>query len=145
MKRSSIQQLKLRTRCARYRKLGHWARECPEGNLRTMQRRKVRPTCNEIWGTPKRVRHCSKAHGTKTFFLGASWTFRRSRPWRSPMEYWYPRGTRRSGETRAPQAVSEVRRSQQVLSVCQSDWSGATGLSASPSWSRMCHHFCRWE
>ena len=32
MKRFSIQQLKLRTRCARCRKLGHWARECPEGN-----------------------------------------------------------------------------------------------------------------
>ena len=32
MKRSSIQQLKLRTRCARCRELGHWARECPEGN-----------------------------------------------------------------------------------------------------------------
>ena len=32
MKRSSIQQLKLRTRCARCHKLGHWARECPEGN-----------------------------------------------------------------------------------------------------------------
>ena len=32
MKRSSIQQLKLRTRYARCRELGHWARECPEGN-----------------------------------------------------------------------------------------------------------------
>ena len=32
MKRSSIQQLKLRSRCARCRKLGHGARECPEGN-----------------------------------------------------------------------------------------------------------------
>ena len=30
MKRSSIQQLKLRKWCARCRKLGHWARECPE-------------------------------------------------------------------------------------------------------------------
>ena len=28
----SIQQLKLRTRCARCRKLRHWARQCPEGN-----------------------------------------------------------------------------------------------------------------
>ena len=32
MKRLSIQQLKLRTRCARCRKLGQWARECSEGN-----------------------------------------------------------------------------------------------------------------
>ena len=32
MKRSSIQQLKLRTGSTRCRKLGHWARECPEGN-----------------------------------------------------------------------------------------------------------------
>ena len=32
MKRSSNQQLKLRTRCATCRKLGHWARECPKGN-----------------------------------------------------------------------------------------------------------------
>ena len=32
MKRSSIRQLKLRTRCARCRKLGNRARECPEGN-----------------------------------------------------------------------------------------------------------------
>ena len=47
MRRSSIQQLKLRTRCATCRKLGHWARECPEGNRGQTQRRKVRSTCNE--------------------------------------------------------------------------------------------------
>ena len=34
MKRSSIKQLKLRTRCARCRKLGHWARECPRRDTR---------------------------------------------------------------------------------------------------------------
>ena len=32
MKCSSLQQLKLRSRCARCRKVGHRARECPEGN-----------------------------------------------------------------------------------------------------------------
>ena len=32
MKLSSIEQLKLRTSCARCHKLGHWARECPKGN-----------------------------------------------------------------------------------------------------------------
>ena len=30
MKRSSIQQLELRTRCAKCLKLGHWPRECPD-------------------------------------------------------------------------------------------------------------------
>lgn len=29
--RSSIDQLRLRTRCARCKAVGHWARECPEG------------------------------------------------------------------------------------------------------------------
>ena len=41
---------------------------------RTMQKRKVRSTCYEIWRKLKRVHCFSKAHGTKTF-LGASWTF----------------------------------------------------------------------
>ena len=39
--------------------------------LRTTQRRKVRPTCGEIWGKLNRIRHCERS----PFFLGASWTF----------------------------------------------------------------------
>ena len=35
---------------------------------RTTQRRKVRSTCSEIWREPKRVLHCRRAHGTKTFY-----------------------------------------------------------------------------
>ena len=48
MKRSSIRRLKLRTRCARCRKLGDWVCECPEGHRGTTQRRKVRSTCSEV-------------------------------------------------------------------------------------------------
>ena len=67
--------MKLRTRCARCRKLGHWARECPEGNRGQRNdgryvRRAVRPEENSkgfitVAGPTER----------RPFFLGASWTF----------------------------------------------------------------------
>ena len=75
MKRSSIQQLKLRTRCARCRKLGHWARECPEGN---------RGQRNDERYDRRAAKHEENSKGFITvggptartpFFLGSSWTF----------------------------------------------------------------------
>ena len=75
MKRTCIQQLKLRTRCARCRKLGHWARECPEGNRgeRNDERcdhRAVRPGENS-----RGFITVAKPTERREFFLGASWTF----------------------------------------------------------------------
>ena len=75
MKRSSIQQLKLRTRCARCRKLGHWARECPEGNRgqrndERCDRRALRPGENS-----RRFITDAKPTEGRLLFLGASWTF----------------------------------------------------------------------
>ena len=75
MKRPSIQQLKLRTRCARCRKLGHWARECPEGNRgqrndERYDRRAARPEENS-----KGFITVAKPTERRPFFLGASWTF----------------------------------------------------------------------
>ena len=82
MKRSSIQQLKLRTRCARCRKLGHWARECPEGNRGQRNderygRRAMRPGENS-----KGFITAAKPTERRPFFLGASWTFVTLDPWR---------------------------------------------------------------
>ena len=70
MKRSSNQQLRLRTRCARCRKLGHRARECPEGNRgqrndERHDRRAAKP------GFVTRADPTAR----RPFFLGASWTF----------------------------------------------------------------------
>ena len=75
MKRSSIQQLELRTRCARCRKLGHWARECPEEyrgqrNDERYDRRVVRAGENS-----RGFFTVAKAIERKPFFLGASCTF----------------------------------------------------------------------
>ena len=75
MKCSSIQQLKLRTRCARCRQLGHWARECHEW---------YRGQCNEEGYDPRAVRPGENSKGfinvaepveRRPYFLGASWTF----------------------------------------------------------------------
>ena len=98
MKRSSIQQLKPRTRCARCRKLGHWARECPEGNRgqrndERYDRRGGRPEDDSKGFI------AAAGHGTETVL---SWGFldvRRSRPWRGPVGYWRSKGTRRGTPT----------------------------------------------
>ena len=70
MKRSSIQQLKLRTRYARCGKLGHWVREFPEVNGgqctdERYDRRAGRPEDSSKGFI------ASRAHGTKTFL---SWS-----------------------------------------------------------------------
>ena len=75
MKRSSIQQLKLRTRCARCRKLGHWSSECSEGNRgqrndERCDRRALRPGENS-----KGFITVAKPTERRPFLLGASWTF----------------------------------------------------------------------
>ena len=110
MKRSSIQQLKLRTRRTRCRKLGHWGSRVSRREPRTTQRRQVRSTCREARGQFKRVHRCSRAHGTETVL---SWSFlgvRRCRPWRSPVGYWRSRGTRRGTATeRVVQVASGMR------------------------------------
>ena len=72
MKRSSIQQLKLRTSCARCRKLGHWARECPEGNRG--QRNDDRGA-GRLEDNSKGFPTVAKPTERRPFFLGASWTF----------------------------------------------------------------------
>ena len=75
MKRSSIQQLKLRKRCAKCRKLGHWAHECPEGNRgqRNDERydRRAMRSGENLKGFITVAKHTER----RPFFLGASWTF----------------------------------------------------------------------
>ena len=75
MKRSSIQRLTLRTRCARCRKLGHWARECPEGNRG--QRNDERYDRRAMRSRENSEGFITVAKPTERipFFLGASWTF----------------------------------------------------------------------
>ena len=74
MKRSSIQQLKLRTRCARCRKRGHWARECPEGN-RGQRNERYDRRAMRLGENSKVFMTVAKSTGRRPFFLGASWTF----------------------------------------------------------------------
>ena len=100
MKRSSIQQLKLRTRCARCRKLGHWARERPEGN---------RGQRNDERYDRRAVKHGENSKGFVTvakpterrpFFLGAFWTLVTLDPGEVLWDTGGPRGTRRETTTR---------------------------------------------
>ena len=60
---------------------------------RTTQRWKVRPTWGETWGKLKRVHHCSKAYGTKTFLSRRFLDIRHSWPWRSPVGHLVPKNT----------------------------------------------------
>ena len=75
LKRSSIQQLKLRTRCARCRKLGHWARECPEGNRGQRNEERYDRRAMRSGENSKGFITVAKPTERRPFFLGASWTF----------------------------------------------------------------------
>ena len=75
MMRSSIQQLKMRTRCARCRELGHWARECPEGNR---EQRHDERYDQHAWRRGEKLKRFIAVAGQterKPFILVASWTF----------------------------------------------------------------------
>ena len=120
MKRSSIQQLKLRTR-----KLGHWARECPEGtrgqrNDERYDRRAMRSGENS-----KGFITVAKPTERRPFFLGASWTFVTLDP-----------GESASGIGGVTQPIGVV--------YVQLVWLGATVSSDSLLWSRMSHLYCQW-
>ena len=75
MKRSSIQQLKLRTRCARCRKLGHWALECPEGNRGQRNDERYDRRATRSGENSKGFISLAKPTERRPSFLGASWTF----------------------------------------------------------------------
>ena len=88
MKRSSIQQLKLRTRCARCRKHGHWARECPEGNRGQRNDERYDRRAVRLRENSKGFITVAKPTERRPFFLGPSCR-------RSLVGYWCSRGTRR--------------------------------------------------
>ena len=75
MKRSSIQQLKLRTRCARCRKLGHWARECSEGNRGQSKDERYDRRASRSGENSTGFITLAKPTERRPFFLGGSWTF----------------------------------------------------------------------
>ena len=74
MKRSSIQQLKLRTRCARCRKVGHWARECPEGNRGQRNDERYYRRAVRLEENSKGFITVAEPTERKHFILSASWT-----------------------------------------------------------------------
>ena len=75
MKRSSIQQLKLRTRCARCRKIGHWARECPERNRGQRNDERYDRRAVRLGENSKGFITVAKPTERRPSSLGASWTF----------------------------------------------------------------------
>ena len=94
MKRSSIQQLKLRTRCARCRKLGHWARECYEGNRGQCKDERYDRRATRSEENSKGFITLAVPTGRRPFFFWSILDIRHSRSWRSPVGHWCPRGTR---------------------------------------------------
>ena len=161
VKRSNIQQLKVRTRCARCRKLGHWARECSEGNRGQRNDERYERRAGRPEDSSKKFISLAGPTERRRFLLGATWTFVTLDPGGVLWDIG-ARGTRRERATETEeqtargvrffrwngvmrnqnlQAVPEVRRSQSVLYTYQL----VASSSASLSWSRMFHHSCRWE
>ena len=156
MKRSSIQQLKLRTRCARYRKLRHGARECPAGNRaqrnnERYDRRLVRPGENS-----KGFITVAKPTERRPFFLGASWTFVSLDPgevlWdtgsqvglvgKQQLDKWCKLLAEHSLQVewsqQKPESASGIGGVTQPI-VCQLVWLGTMVSSTSLLWSRTSH------
>ena len=159
IKRSSIQQLKLRTRCARCRKLGHRARECPEGNRGQRNEERYDRHAVRLGENSKGFTTVAQPTERRPFFLGAFWTFvtldlgevlrdtgaQEDSSGNSNLTSGVncsrntvskSNGARRS---QSPQAALEARRDHSVLCVCQLVWLGAVVSSDSLLWSRMSH------
>ena len=75
MKRSSILQLKLRTRCARCRRIGHWARESRDGNRGQRNDERYDRRAGNLEDGLKGFIAVAGPTGRRPFFLGATWTF----------------------------------------------------------------------
>ena len=141
MKRSSIQRLKLRTRCARCRKLGHWARECPEGNRG--QRNDERYDRRAMRSRENSEGFITVAKPTERipFFLGASWTFVAL----DNGEVLWDTGAQEGLVGLQVEWSQEKPESASDIGMCQLVWLGATVSFHSLLWRRMSHLYCRWD
>ena len=164
LERSSIQQLKLRTSVCKMSQSWTLGSRVFRRKSRTTQRRKVRSTCGGTSGKLKRVRHGSKAHGTKTFQSRRFLDIRHSRPWRRPVD---------AGAQEGLVGKQQLDKWCQLLAEhdLQVEWSqekpdsasgiggvtqpifvvyvpvGLAGCNVSSDsllWSRMSHLYCRW-
>ena len=163
MKRSSIQLLKLRTRCARCRKLGHWARECPEGNRgqRNDERydgRAVRPGENS-----RGFITVAKPTKRRPFFLDVSWTFVSLDPgevlWdtgaqeglvgKQQLDKWCKmlaeHGLQVEWSQEKPESASGIGGTTKPIGVVYVPvgLAGCNGIIRSLLWSRMSHALCK--